>query len=162
MSKQPLSTSSLLPAPYVSLGSFPEPLPPVSPCAAGQSLLGGGFYVGLLAPLAHAVWWRLLCTSLGTESAFCSVEACVHVSQLPASTLWAGLRLVSCSWVEKCSPLCILPSGPLICMAIWGSASSPCSCLWRISQCMKTFPPSQLSPSGHKAPFLKFSLAHTF
>ena len=90
----------------------------VSPYAAGHSLLAGGFYVGLLVPLAHPVWWRLLCASLGTESAFCSAETCVYISQLPAPTLLAGLRLVSCSWAEKCSPLCILPFGPPICMAL--------------------------------------------
>ena len=63
----------------------------VSPYAAGHSLLAGGFYVGLLVPLAHPVWWRLLCASLGTESAFCSAETCVYISQLPAPTLLAGL-----------------------------------------------------------------------
>ena len=38
-----------------------------------------------------------------------------HFSWLPASTLWSGLRLVICLWAEKCSFLCILPSGlPLL------------------------------------------------
>lgn len=53
-----------------------------------------------------------------------------HFSWLPASTLWSGLRLVICLWAEKCSFLCILPSGLPLLHALWGSAAPSWSHLW--------------------------------